>query len=363
MKNVVIIGGGHGGIDLAKKLDSVAIVTMIDGKSCFVHTPAAIRALAEPALLDQLIMPYDNLLARGKVVQGWVANIKEDGVELTDGRELPADIIVVATGSTYAKPFKHSDAGLDDYRAAQKEVAASLNAANTVVIVGAGPVGTELAGEIACKYPSKAIHLVTNEDHLFPTYTPNLAKKLEADLLKLGVQLHTGKAVEDLQSLSEPYAGKVTLEGGQQIEADLVFPVVGSRPQSELLAKVDGVKLATDGRVEHDGWMRPSQLRPNLFAVGDVLASGDAMTIVALARQVPWLEKTIKVVLAGKSVTSLKPYTPWPVAPILVPLGSNFGATALPFGKQGMAVGHFFTSKIKGKELFIPKYRKQLRLK
>ena len=359
-KKIIIVGGGHAGIELAKRLDNHAQVTLIDGKDCFVHTPAAIRAVTDPALLDQLIIPYSNLLKEGEVVQGWVESIEPDGVVLSDGRKLDSDITVVATGSTYASPFKHTSAGLDDFRAANRQAAASLVEARTIAIVGAGPVGAELAGEIAKAYPDKEVHLITDEASLFPSYTPGLAKKLQADYSALGVHVHTGKLVSNLQSISEPYAGTVELPGGESIEADLVFPVIGARPQSALLESVDGVKTAADGRVEHDGWMRPSKFRSSLFAVGDVLASGDAMTIVGISRQVPWLEKTIKAVLAGKSVESLKPYSPWPLAPIILPLGPSLGATVLPFGKKGMAVGHWLTSKLKGKDLFISKYRQQL---
>ncbi|MCB1687145.1 MAG: FAD-dependent oxidoreductase [Halioglobus sp.] len=359
-KKIVIVGGGHAGIELARRLDSHAEVTLVDGKDCFVHTPAAIRAVTDSALLDKLIIPYSNLLKHGTIVQGWVERIEPQAVVLSDGRKLPADITVVAIGSSYAAPFKATRAGLDEFRTTSERAAASVKEARTIVVVGAGPVGAELAGEIAQAYPAKEVHLITDETSLFPQYTPNLAKKLQADFSRLGVHVHTGKRVEHLESLSEPYAGPVTLPGGKRIEADLVFPVIGARPQSALLESLEGVSTATDGRIEHDGWMRPTPSLPSLFAVGDVLASGDAMTIVAISRQVPWLEKTIKTVLAGKSVESCKPYTPWPLAPIILPLGPSLGATVLPFGKKGMAVGHWLTSRLKGRDLFITKYREQL---
>lgn len=357
---IVIVGGGHAGIELAKRLDRQAHVTLVDGKDSFVHTPAAIRAVTDSTLLDKLIIPYSNLLKQGEVIFGWVERIESDGVVLSDGRKLDSDITVVATGSSYAAPFKPINAGLDEFRAASRHATASLVEAKTIAIVGAGPVGSELAGEIAHAYPAKHVHLITDEISLFPQYTAMLAKKLLADFSSLGVHVHTGKQVSNLESLSEPYTGNVSLPGGKSIAADLVFPVIGARPQAALLESLEGVSIAIDGRVEHDGWMRPSKSHPSLFAVGDVLASGDAMTIVAITRQIPWLEKTIKGVLSGKAAESQKAYTPWPLAPIMLPLGPELGATVLPFGKRGMAVGHWLTSRMKGRDLFITKYRKQL---
>jgi NADPH-dependent 2,4-dienoyl-CoA reductase/sulfur reductase-like enzyme len=46
---VAVIGGGYGGIHLAKALDDVARVVLIEPKDAFVHNVAALRALADPS--------------------------------------------------------------------------------------------------------------------------------------------------------------------------------------------------------------------------------------------------------------------------------------------------------------------------
>jgi hypothetical protein len=96
-----------------------------------------------------------------------------------------------------------------------------------------------------------------------------------------------------------------------------------------------------------------------MFALGDAAATGDPMTIVAITRQVPWLAKTITALLAGRTIESLAPYRPWPTRGILVPLGPRDGASALPILRNGMLVGRWLTSRIKGRELFIPRYLKE----
>jgi len=83
------------------------------------------------------------------------------------------------------------------------------------------------------------------------------------------------------------------------------------------------------------------------------------MTIVATTRQIPWLVKTLKTLIAGKPIERINPYRPWKLAPILLPLGPSIGSSYLPFG----VVGNFVTSRIKGKKLFIPKYRKAFRVR
>jgi hypothetical protein len=129
---------------------------------------------------------------------------------------------------------------------------------------------------------------------------------------------------------------------------------------ADILAAVPGVTRDTLGRANVDAWLRPTA-SSTLFALGDAAAAGDAMTIVAITRQEPWLAKTIKALLAGKKLESLPAYAPWPTPPILIPLGAKKGASVLPFTKKGMVVGPFLTSAIKGKHLFIPRYRKEFR--
>jgi NADH dehydrogenase FAD-containing subunit len=142
------------------------------------------------------------------------------------------------------------------------------------------------------------------------------------------------------------------------LSADLIFSVIGAKPANALLNAMPSASFDRLGRVVVDGWLRPAGAR-NLFALGDVAASGDLMTIVAVSRQAPWLGKTIKALVAGTEMESLPRYAPRPTPPILVPLGPKRGASVLPVAKSGFTVGGFLTSMIKGKSLFIPRYGKE----
>ena len=149
MKRILIIGGGYAGTQLARALDAFAEVVLIEPKEAFVHNVAAIRAVVDPAWLDRLILPYDRLLKRGRVLRDRVVAIDPAGVSLAANGALDGDIVVVAAGSTYAQPFKATNDSIADFRAALLEAHGKLKAARSVAIVGAGAVGVELAGEIA----------------------------------------------------------------------------------------------------------------------------------------------------------------------------------------------------------------------
>lgn len=142
----VIIGGGYAGFNLARLLDAHVDVTLVEAREAFVHNVAAIRATVAPDLLDQIVIPYDRLLKRGRVVRGRAASIDGDGITLTDGTRIEADAIVVATGSHYAAPFKPHGDSAADFKPRMAEIAAQITAAGQAVIVGAGDRGLYHSG-------------------------------------------------------------------------------------------------------------------------------------------------------------------------------------------------------------------------
>jgi NADH dehydrogenase FAD-containing subunit len=359
LKRIVIVGGGYAGTALARALDGAAEVLLVEPRDRFVHNVAALRAVASPEILERASIPYDRLLKRGRVIRGRAKSVTGREVTLANGDRLEADAVVVATGSRYATPFKPASDTTADMRAAIDTAHARVKAAGSVAIIGAGAVGTELAGELAAGMPGRRIVLINAGTTLFPGYKPALGRKLAAQLKAMGVTLVSGVTVRNPAATDAPFSGTLELSSGEKISADIVFPVMGTTPDSALLASVQDTSFDATGRAHVDPWLRPSAAHPTLFALGDTAATGDAMTIVAITRQEPWLDKTLRAVLKGRRVEDLPRYAPWPLAPILIPLGPDRGASVLPITKAGLVVGSFLTSTIKGKTLFIPKYRKE----
>ncbi len=354
-KRIIIVGGGYVGVQLAKALDGKADVTLIEPRSHFVHASAMIRAVVDPQGLDQGLIPYDDLLKYGQVLRERAKGINAAGVTLEDGTEVPGDYIVVATGSNNAMPFKPATDSIDAFRADNARIHAMLDAAQSVAIVGAGAVGTELAGEIAHFMPDKKVTLISSEPSLFSTMPSKFGAALQGKLNVAGVTTVFGARAENLESLIEPYAGELQLNNGDTIAADLIFPAIGSRATSTILETLPGITKSAANRAETDPWLRPSDL-PNVFAAGDVADTGDAMTIVAASRQTPWLEKMLTSLINGKKVEDMAKYKPWGKAPFLAPLGPQKGNSYLVLFTAGDAI----TRLMKGKDLFVPKYRKML---
>ncbi len=356
-KKLIIIGGGYAGNMLAQAMDNVADVTLVEPRDRWFHNVALMRALVQPALLEQILIPYDGLLKNGSVVRDRAESIEGNNVTLASGETLYGDAIVVATGSQYAAPFKMQSDDSADLLKTAKQVAAQIDKAAKITIVGAGAVGTELAGELAFARPDKNVTLVSAHESLFPEFAPKLGKHLLRQLQDLGVVVRTGERIQKLKRTDAPFVpvnGKIQLSDGFPVDSDLVIPVLGTRAQNTLLQSLPDVEFDDQGRAQTDGFMRPSR-NADLFVVGDAGNAGDIMTIFGLTRQVPWLVKTLKAHLAGQDIGKRKAYKPWGKPHALIPLGPDKGASAMP----GFVAGPFLTSAIKGKKLFIPRYHSE----
>ncbi len=135
-------------------------VVLVEPKDAFMHNVAALRALVDPSWLPRIFLPYDGLLAHGRVVRDRAVTVEPGRVVTASGEEIPADYVVLATGSSYPFPAKTD---LVDTEHAFEQVRAThraLSQADRVLLLGAGPVGIELAGEIRAVWPDKSIVLV-----------------------------------------------------------------------------------------------------------------------------------------------------------------------------------------------------------
>lgn len=357
-KKITIIGGGYAGIMLAKQLEAHADISLIEPRDKWVHNVAMIRALARPELLDEIVMPYDGLLQKGKLCRGRAVAIDGTTTILENGTTISGDKVIVATGSNYALPFKMQNDDSAAFVSQAKKVMAQIDKAQSIAIVGAGAVGCELAGELAFARPEKQVTLLSADARLLPTFPEKLGRIMARQLGELGVKLRLSERIEKLKKTDQPFVptkGQIKLADGFPIAADLVIPVVGTKPVTDLLQPLETVEFNPQGRVMVDNWLRPTA-NPDLFVVGDIAATGDMMTIIALTRQVNWLVKALKADLRGQPIANMKPYKPWSKPMILLPLGPDKGASALPIG----VTGPFLTRAIKGKTLFIPRYKREL---
>src|SRR6202011_2455855 len=103
---VVVVGGGYGGVAVARALDATSDVVLVEPKDAFMHNIAALRALVDPSWLQRIFLPYSGLLTNGRVVRDRAVEVEPHRVVTASGEEIAANYVVVATGSKYPFPAK-----------------------------------------------------------------------------------------------------------------------------------------------------------------------------------------------------------------------------------------------------------------
>jgi NADH dehydrogenase FAD-containing subunit len=332
--SVVVVGGGYGGIHAAKALDEVADVTLVDPTEAFVHNIAGWRALVEPEWLDRIFFPYANLLARGRFVRDHAVAVDGRRVTLASGEVLEPDYLVLATGSSYPFPAKNEEPDVASARTRVREAHEALLAADRALIVGAGPAGLELAGEIKAFYPDKQVMVAdVAADILTGPYDQELRNELRRQLDALGVELHLGAALDELPTAAPATLAQIAIAtaDGDKLVADIWFRAFGVHPHSDYL---EGGSL--DDRRDESGYVHVDEhLRvageDRVFAIGDLSDADRDMAGIA-NRQAGTVAGNIRSLISGTG--ELESWETFPPI-IAIPLGPEGGAGFIGDGLAG----------------------------
>jgi NADH dehydrogenase FAD-containing subunit len=330
---VVVIGGGYGGTKTAKALDDVADVTLVEPKDAFVHNVAALRALVDTSWLPKIYLPYGGLLANGRVVQDRAVKVDAGRVVLASGEELPADYIVLATGSSYPFPAKSDLDAAADAHEKTRGTHQALAAAARVLLLGAGPTGIELAGEIKAVWPSKHVTLVDMaDDVLGERFRADLKAELRRQLAELDVQLLLGSPLRE-EPPGEPGELRtftVATEAGTEITADLWFRCYGVIPVSDYLAGGLAGARQADGLIEVTPTLQVAG-QERVFALGDVSTADHKMAGLAGLQAAIVAGNIRQLIETGGNPAGLELSRYEPMGPaVFVPIGPEGGAGQRP---------------------------------
>ncbi len=299
-KQVIIIGGGFAGINAARRLrkrDDLRVI-LIDRNNY--HLLPLLYQTALSMLAPQDIARPIRQILRGhrntEFILGEVSGIdKERGtVDLIDGRQLQYDYLVLAPGATssyfgnedwarFAPSLKSVDDAVATRRrlilACEKAQESTILGATSrslhVVVIGGGPTGVELAGNIAdlshkvlskdykhVKMAEIRITLLEGSPKLLGTFPDHLQAKAMLHLHKVGVVAQTDRRVTKIEE------GFVTV-GEERIAADLILWTAGVQPSP--LTRALGVDLDKKGCIPVDANLDPAGHK-EIFICGDVAA-------------------------------------------------------------------------------------------
>jgi len=302
---VVILGGGFGGLYAAKALKKApAQVTLLDRRNFHLFQPLLYQVATGSLSPGEIASPLRRVLhnqQNTRVLLGEAVDLDAAGrrVILADG-EAKYDTLIVATGSTDSyfghDEWKRTAPGLKTieeateirskilyaFEEAEKETDPEKQRAwLTFVIVGAGATGVELSGalgEIAHELLHRDFHSIDSRNakillleggpRALPSYPADLSAKAEASLIRLGVTPRTNVMVTGIDDAGVTVK---TPQGDDRIGARTVIWAAGVRASGfgEVLKQRAGAQLDRGGRVTVSGDLSVPG-HPEIFVIGDL---------------------------------------------------------------------------------------------
>jgi NADH dehydrogenase len=313
---VVVIGGGFGGLQAVKALRGAPVeVTLIDRNNYHLFQPLNYQVATGSLSPDEIAEPLRSIFRRDREVRVLLGEAVRVDVEARavvlapgagelDEQAIPYDSLVVAGGSAYAyfghdewRPLALEIKTLDNALRVRSRILQAFEAAEldpdsvdraswlTFVVVGAGPTGVEMAGQIAelardtLQGDFRAIDpragrvlLIELGDRVLPTFPPSLSRKAARSLEQLGVTVLTGHTVVDI---APSYVEVEDSDGGTRREPTRTVVWAAGVTASSLaraLGEATGAELDSAGRVA---------VEPDLTLPGhpEVLAIGDMVRV------------------------------------------------------------------------------------
>jgi pyruvate/2-oxoglutarate dehydrogenase complex dihydrolipoamide dehydrogenase (E3) component len=201
---------------------------------------------------------------RAELVRG-EARVVEPGVVAVGGREVEYDELVVATGSTAAVPPLD---GLEDveYWTNHEAVWASTVPASLVVL-GGGPVGSELAQFF--RRLGSEVALVEHNEHLLARVDADAGRLLAQRFEEDGIRVLVGAKAAGVEATSSGV--RVALESGETLDAERLLVATGRRPNVEGIGLEQLRVEVTKRGVSVDDRMRAGDA---VWAIGDAAGVG-----------------------------------------------------------------------------------------
>jgi NADH dehydrogenase FAD-containing subunit len=356
---VAVVGGGYGGSAVAKALDAEADVVLIDPRDAFVNAAGSLRALTQPGWAPNMFFPFETMLTRAAVMRDRAVSVDPGGVTLASGQRVDADYLILASGSSYAYPAKpNADStreALDDLGRTHKELAD----AERVLILGAGPVGLELAVEIKEVWgPNKHVTIVDPGEELLPAFLPEMRHDLhrQLDELDIVLRLGTGLTAPPTTEPGRAQTFTVITTGGDEITADIWFRAYGVHVNSDYLADGRLTTRTPQGLITVTETLTVAG-HDHVYAIGDLTDLAEAKMAGYAMQHAEVVAHNITAQLRGEPPTAT--YRPAPDPMILLPLGPRDGVGQLPT-PDGPAVAPLATvTEYKGADLFTARFTEQ----
>jgi NADH:ubiquinone reductase (H+-translocating) len=327
---VVVVGGGFGGIEAVKKLArSPFEVTLVDCRNFHLFQPLTYQVATGALSPGDIAYPLRAIFTRDRNVRVILAAVSDFDLEghqvhltAVDGLPTPGpvpyDTLIVAGGSQYSY-FGHNEwsqyaaevKSLESALSVRSHILAAFEAAEletdpqrreaelTFVVVGGGPTGVEMAGQIAelardtLRHDFRAIDpregrilLIEATDRLLQAFPPSLSAKATRSLKRLGVTPLLNAPVVNVDDHGVTIGGEDAKTEHIRTRTIVWAAGVTASPLAARLGELTGAECDRAGRVA----VEPDLTLPGhseVFAIGDMVrvrgADGVVQTLPGLA--------------------------------------------------------------------------------
>ncbi len=194
-----------------------------------------------------------------KIEPGRVNILTEDG----DEKELSAEDIIIATGSSPSKPAVFKFDG--DKIITSEEALRLRQVPEKLLVIGGGAIGLEFAYIFSVL--GSDVSVVEEMEHLLPGEDAEISGILEQSLIKKKIKVYTGVRVDSVEK--EKVGITARLSSGDSIQSDKALIAVGRIPNTEGLGLEEMNLLNEKGYITVNNEMRTAV--PGIYAVGDVV--------------------------------------------------------------------------------------------
>eukprot|EP01114_Cavostelium_apophysatum_P014252 TRINITY_DN3648_c0_g3_i1.p1 TRINITY_DN3648_c0_g3~~TRINITY_DN3648_c0_g3_i1.p1 ORF type:complete len:460 (+),score=80.46 TRINITY_DN3648_c0_g3_i1:173-1552(+) len=275
-RRLVIVGGGYAGTVAAKSLEHDFLVTLIDNKDYFEFTPSKLRMMVEPTHAHRMQVKHSSFLSKTLIVMDWVKHITPEAV-ITENQSISYDYLLICTGSrTPDTTFNRSNTDpthIDLMRNSQvisvrtqhlEDYHLLVDTAQSVLIIGGGTVGVELAGEIIDRFKGKKVTIVQSSKCLMPRSPERAIRYSQEFFERNDATIIFGDRVESQD-------GRLfRTKNGAVIEADIAFVCTGNIPNTDFMRnKFFGSSLNPQGFVKVNQYLQLEGYN-NIFVAGDL---------------------------------------------------------------------------------------------
>ncbi len=341
---VVVVGGGFGGLNATQALAKADVdITIVDRTNHHLFQPMLYQ-VAAGILPEGLIAPAVRSVvskqSNVRTVLAEVVDLDLDGSVVhtrePDGRplELPFDTLVVAAGATHSyfgkdefAEFAPGMKTVQDARYLRDSILSKFEMAElatdaseradwlTFVVIGAGPTGVELVGQVAelahqvlppdyrsVDTTAARIILLEGAGSVLPPFDPKLQAYTQRTLEKMGVEVRLNTLAVDMDHESITVKGP---DGAETIRTRTRIWAAGvaASPLAKLLAERSGAATDRAGRVAvNPDCTLPGH--PQVYAIGDMVALNGLPSVAQPAIQEgKYVGSAIATRLAGRDVT------------------------------------------------------------